>query len=211
MPSQEMITVVASRKKRIRDIFQEIYCYTPLEQQIEGDPGEFQHQLKAYENLLIEEVNYLDIRYDHPLRAAEALFDLVKIPTMDHLHAFQAQATNSKFHPHVRAAVWGLMAGTFISLLTIAACTGVFALTLGLPFVALLTITAVPVGLMSLPVSSPMGALIGLRMRDGYAPVLNSVRSGNTLAGFFKPTPPAVAVHEMQPHQVASLPEAKPV
>lgn len=139
----------------------------------------FKGILQTYKEALLKETDYLDLKYDHPLRSANALLCLSKSEDFSfqyNLTNFEKEANNSKFNPKTRIAAWCLLTPLISTLLV--------ALVIGLA-----TSSFVPFGMMlvaSIPFLGPAGALIADAKCVKYKPVFSSIESGKNMASFFK-------------------------
>lgn len=170
--------------------------------------AEFLEQLDQYKYQLGEEVDYLDLEYDHPLRAARALKLAIEHGSEDAINAFQKEAIDSKFYPKTRAIAWGIA-------VTLAFSAAICLIVVAVLFSKELAPELIAAGMglcasVSLGVSMPLGMCFGMVKMDSYRPVTDARITGYALAKqlrLFKP-PVATPVKDVDPLLV---PTATPV
>lgn len=198
------VDTITTRKAKIKRIFQDLSGdnsrLITIIRSNRQDVAKFKNQLQAYEIALIKEIDYLGLKYDHPLRSAQSLLNLSN-ETGD-LDTFIKESNNSKFNPKVRAAAWGVLAGIVTAVLFTALIVGILA-AVACPITA--SAIGIAFGTCSTSLSLISGSFTKILKDSEYAPVFNSVNSSKDLAHFFKQAPDLDRVEVQSQAQRSSL------
>lgn len=197
------------RKQAIIAIFEGLRLKCALRIQEYELNQHFMLVLEGYKTELLKETDYLDLEYDHPLRAARALEKAINNPSLENYKAFENEAADSQFYPITRAVANGiLIAFVFTALVCLIGSSVVFSA--GVPLGLALSFMEFASALSMFSVSGPMGCIWGNVQYESYAPVTDSIRTGEEVAEnlrFFKPVA-AQPVDNVSTEYIASLPVA---
>ncbi|MBA2649634.1 MAG: hypothetical protein H0U75_08610 [Legionella sp.] len=204
MPSVaiDSVDTKENRKHEIRAIFEFLRNKLVLRTQDGENNKAIIVTLQQYETELLAEIDYLDLEYDHPLRAARALQNAIDQPSPKSFNTFQKEATDSKFNPRARTIAWVLLSTlAFTALMTVLAAAAILS-GIGAP---LALIAATGMGF-----TIPIGCAVGHDKLQSYAPVVNAIMTGDKIARNLKLFKPAVAnlVDNVDPKDISLLPKA---
>lgn len=165
-------------------------------------------KLQQYEAELLNEIDYLGLKFDHPLRATRSLFTAMMEPSSESHNAFQKEVADSKFNPRTRALAWGLLVSLgFTALVTFIGVAILFGI--GAPLAIVATGAGYGSGI-SLGISIPLGSVFGDSLLGRYAPVMKAKKTGDEIAKHLLLFKPAAAnpVEYLDPNEIRLLPVA---